>query len=198
MNRRSIFFVGLWIVALAYVMTALMARHTVLLASSEKLQQGSRELGAEVLNLKETSAQKAAKPYIAIHLLDERCTCSKAVIEDVVAKPIPDAVNVVLTTSEPKPATRSRLEANGAIVRHLDPKEAKVQFGLETVPWFVVLDRKLNVLYSGGYSTTKIRDRQDVLLDNVMDEIRQNRRPASLPTYGCVTSDRLRALLLDF
>jgi len=180
---------------LAYVGGAMMARHTALFLSSEKLAQGSRRLGAEVL---EGSAGKSDKPFIAIHLLDERCSCSKTVIEDIESKSVPDAVSVVLTTSEPKPETRKRLEARGVLVRHLEPQEAKAQFGLETVPWFVVLDRRLNVLYSGGYSDTKIRGRGDVLTDQVMDEIRRNRKPASLPTYGCVTSDKLRALLLDF
>lgn len=196
MGKRGLTFVILWGAVLVYVSAVMMLRHTAPFQSTEQLAQGSRQLGAEVLN--ETSGANADKPHIAIHLLDERCSCSRAVIEDVESRSIADAVSVVLTTSEPKPETKSRLEAKGVIVRHLDPKEAKAQFGLETVPWFVVLDRQLNVLYSGGYSGTKIRNRGDILVDQVMGEIRQNRKPASLPTYGCVTSDKLRALLLDF
>ncbi len=206
MNKKYVvFMVFIWGLASAYVGAVLMARHEIAFQPTESVLARTKNFGKEVLQQENSHAGNAlsgghgiAKPYIAIHLLDERCTCSQAVIEDIVNSTIPDAAPMVLMLSALKDETRARLEGKGIKVRELKSKEAREQFGLETVPWFVVLDRDLNVLYRGGYSQTKVRSRADLQIGEIMTAIRAQRKPASLPTFGCVTSNELRSLLLQF
>jgi hypothetical protein len=193
MNKKYIILiVTVWGLASAYVGAVLMARHEVSFQLSESVLGRVYNFGKDLLQ------EGNSKPYIAIHLLDERCTCSQTVIEDILDTSISDASLLVLMLSKITEETRARFESKGINVRELDPKEAREQFGLETAPWFVVLDRELQVLYSGGYSQTKVRARSDLRVSEIMKTIRDQRKPASLPTFGCVTSNELRRLLLQF
>ena len=169
-----------------------MARHEVSFQPNEGVLARTRSFGREILQTDQS------KPYIAIHLLDERCTCSQTVIDEILSATIPDASAMVLMLSPLNQETRTRLEQKGMKVQELNSKEARAQLGMETVPWFVVLDRELNILYSGGYSQTKVRSRTDVQISEIMTAIREKRKPASLPTFGCLISNELRRLLLQF
>jgi hypothetical protein len=184
-----------WWGVMVYVGGAMALRHQVELKASPQLAKGAVQVGKKVLEKNKSNNQK---PFVVLHLLDERCSCSKAVLEKIEGRNDQDSTVVVLTTSEPSEETRHRLEQKGIEVAFLEPQEAKMQFGLETVPWLVVLNRSLEVLYSGGYSSQKIRGQADVKYEEIMDGVRASRKVASFPTFGCVTSEKLRKFLLQF
>lgn len=192
-----------WVVAISFAISAMMARHSLPSVRPSGLAEAAKaaaERTAQKSKAGEGSVDQSSE-LLGVHILDPRCSCSRRVIErlgELLAerKGESGVRHVAFLLSEPNAKLREALRQAKLDVLQSDAETAHREFKIETVPWLVVLNDKLDVLYSGGYAPGAIRGREDLKIDEIFEAARDRRRLASLPSFGCVTSQALRNRLL--
>lgn len=132
----------------------------------------------------------------AWHVLGSDCGCSASISRDL-ARSGPAAgwrEQVWLVGDEPGIARE--LRAAGFAVERIVPELLARQHGIKGAPWLVLFDATGQVAYSGGYSSGRPG------VGNAVNEaarlraaVAAGRIAASLPAYGCATSEDLRQRL---
>ena len=133
---------------------------------------------------------------IAVHILDPRCSCSRRVLHSLTKMKDPFTKHIALLLYPPSRELKSELENTGVEIRQSSPEETKKEFKIESVPWFVVLKPDLKILYSGGYAAGIIRTDEDLHLKEILTAAKSGKVSDALPSFGCVTSEKLRKQLL--
>lgn len=193
----------IWFFGTSILIGQLMARHSLPFNPAPGLEHAGQFFAEKIQkeSMLDGGRGRASAEFFAVHILDERCTCSDNVLHELIEGGFNGVQNIVISVSPLRAETANRLQQAGVKVEQIGLGEAKTQFGIESVPWFLILDRTLQIRYSGGYSRTKVRGRGDLEMNRILSEIKSlhdGRRPASRPTYGCVTSEDLRRRLLQF
>ncbi len=183
--------IALWAVSVSILIMGVTARHMAPFRQPSGLEQAAKGL------LDADAQGRSSEKVVAAHILDPRCSCSETVLSVLQKKTDPKVKHFVLSLSALQPTTRAGLESAGVRVLETTPEKAKAEFQIESVPWLVVIGNGDQTLYSGGYSKTQIRTEGDLGLEEILRTAKEGRALASLPSYSCATSQKLRKLLLQ-
>ena len=189
--KKNQLVIGSWVLGTSAVMAILMAQHAAPFLPPVHLESTAKNLAWDSQKKKGLVAK-----VIAVHILDPRCSCSHKVLNSLAHLKHPFTQHIALLLSPPSPELKNKLEAIGVHIRQSTPEEAKKEFQLESVPWFVVLAPDLKILYSGGYAPGAIRTEEDLRLKEILTAASAGQPAEALPSFGCVTSEKLRKQLL--
>ncbi|MCG5053031.1 MAG: hypothetical protein KA712_08740 [Myxococcales bacterium] len=179
---------GVWFVVCLGVVGSLMVGHWVSLpvpnaAAAQRLET----LGA--------SPPGAKRPWLVVHALYGKCTCSQRIFESLVSTTRPRGVREILLLADAAPTWRAQAHAAGLEIRGLTAPELKERYGIEAAPLFMVFDPQGRLVHTGGYTERKqglaIVDR--AIVEALMAEPNAPRPP--LPVFGCGVSRQLQQLL---
>jgi hypothetical protein len=199
----------LWLAGTTLVIGILMARHSVPFRMPEGLEAFSKKTIDSLPDL-------ADADYLAVHVLDVRCSCSRFVLQrlnTLVHENLKEKVKHVVVLLKATPddqdaATKPLLDAlreAGVNTQNLTLEQAKSVFQIESVPWLIVLSKEsapnkkgiFNINYMGGYSDRSIASASDVQLTPIIRKVTANENNIkALPSFGCVTSKQIRQQLL--
>lgn len=189
--KKNHVLIGVWIAATTLIMSTIMSQHVAPFVHPAHLESTARSLASV------GQAGSQAK-VSAVHILDPRCSCSMRVLDYLTNQKDSSVRHITLLLSPPSAEIKAALEKSEVLVRQTSPEEAKEQFRLESVPWFVVLNSDLEILYSGGYASGPIRTEKDLRLNEILTTAKVGTASDKLPSYGCVTSEKLRKELMFF
>jgi hypothetical protein len=185
----KILIISIWIIASSFLIIILQARHIA------PFQQ-PKELGSIATAFAKASIDNKNESPIIVHILDPRCSCSQNVIQNINDIPRNNFRQLVLLTSKATDSFNKVFLERQIYSQEIPAEEAKKEFNIETVPWMVILNPKLEILYTGGYATGTIKTKTDVKLQEIMKIVESGAPLNSLPSFGCVTSESLRRQLL--
>lgn len=145
------------------------------------------------------ATQPAGPAPVAWHVLGADCGCSASIADDL-ARRGPRAgwrEQVWLVGDEPFLA--AKLTRAGYTVFRSDPEQLARTHGIQGAPWLVLFDAMGRPAYNGGYARLRPGLPQAAdLCEELMDGVAAGRTVASLPAYGCATSNTLRDRLDPF
>ncbi len=198
----------LWFVATAGIIGILMSRHGVPFKIPAGLAAFSKQAVSGLF-------EAAGAQFVAVHVLDIRCGCSRAVLESLgqfVKRSEKLGVKHVVVllnhkgdaAEQVEEATLEPLRKALVSIQSLTLAQAKSVFQIESVPWLVVLSKELggsergifNINYMGGYSDRSIASVSDVQWPSIIEKIVAHDDVKALPSFGCVTSEQIRQQLL--
>lgn len=187
-RRILVIVVGLWLAGGVVLGGVLLIQHMVALptpgTSSAKLRdQLARELPRD-------------QRWHVMHVMYRSCPCSQRTIEHLLSSTRPAAIEelVVLVDDEGRGhAEDELLRQRGYRVRVITPRELRDEFDLEAAPVLVIARDDGELAYVGGYA----RHKQGAAFQDaeIVAALRQDDAPASLPVFGCPTSERLARAL---
>lgn len=156
-------FLALWFTASVIVVSFLMSTHMAVFRAGDPLGFGGK--------------LEAGKTYF-LHILYAGCGCSREVAERLgKLTPAADEVHKVLWIDDDK--TPLPKFAEGVVFNRVGADDPTLD-QVTGAPQLMVY-QGAKVIYQGGYTDTKT----NFLSHWIVDEIRTNRTPASLPIKGC-------------
>lgn len=173
-----------WVALMSVVVTTLMAGHWLILPHPPVGEKVSWEGATDDVAL------------TAYHFLYVDCPCSRRILDrfplrSVVAG-VTEQVVLVQESANCEQGLVDRLEAQGFKVATVTPPQLKQQFGIESAPLLVVVDRSGEIVYSGGYTFRK--QGQVIQDDAVLETLARGDEIESLPVFGCAVSNDLKRL----
>jgi hypothetical protein len=171
-----------WFVVVTVGSAGLLARHLLALPAPAP----TSELGARLLALR----GGAPGTWVAVHVLNGDCRCSQRIADHLIATARPAGWSeLVLWIGDTAPPS--------ALEQHFDVRRIArtrlAALGIEAAPLLVAIAPNGDVPYAGGYTDRKQGPvEHDV---EILSAVRASLPAASLPVFGCATSDRLRARL---
>jgi hypothetical protein len=176
-------FILLWIPCALVPLSLLMAGHLLTLPKP-RIDSPLRQ------NLIIAAAHPGS--WSALHVLAEDCQCSQGVLAHLMLRgPTPGFFEKVLFIGTAEP-TRTRLMARGFAFESITPENLQLRYGLEGAPMMVVATPSGDISYSGGYSSTRWGQAEDVAIEQAL---RQGREVKALPLFGCAVSQALQEQL---
>ena len=153
--------------------------------SSKLRDQLARELGVD------QSRQRRQRWHV-MHVMYRACPCSQRTIAHLLSSQRPAATDelVLIADDEGRAAAEDeRLRGRGYRVRVITPRQLRDDFDLEAAPVLVIARGDGELVYVGGYT----RHKQGAAFEDleILAALRQAGAPATLPVYGCPTSERL-------
>ena len=171
-------FFGLWLVVICVFGAWAIAQHAVPIPAAAVV------------------AQQAGPLPSAWHILGANCGCSASVAQDLAHRgPQPGwTEKVCLVGSDP--ALAASLRKAGFNVELTDAEILAKTQGVQGAPWLVLYFPDGRIGYSGGYAAARpgtpgTSNRAETL----MAAVAQGETVKSLPSFGCATSQALRAQL---
>jgi hypothetical protein len=169
-----------WFAVLTLVSAGMLARHLLAMPAPSKTARLAQHL-AELA---------PPRSWLAVHVLDSECRCSNRVVAHLLATARPAGwVEVVLWVgdTEPSPELARRFDVRRVTAADL------ARYEIEAAPLLVAVTPDGEVRYAGGYTDRK---QGPVFHDlEVLAAARASAAVATLPLFGCATSDRLKANL---
>ena len=180
---------GLWFVAMLLVGSSLMAKHLVPLP-----QPKADEVRAASLSQLAEPARRGR--WLAVHVLYSECRCSKRIAEHLLAEARPADIDehVLLVKDGDDAGMGKRLADAGFGVHVVTSEELAERYGIEAVPFFVLLGPDGVARYAGGYTDRKQGPAPRDLEIIAAAREGKGELPA-LPTFGCAVSEKLRRTL---
>lgn len=109
----------------------------------------------------------------AFHVVLEGCRCSDALRAHLASRTLPGYRETILVLG-----------------RDLEPEAAWARYGLQGVPWLVLIDPQGRVRYSGGYTASPgDPSYQD---QSLAREVQGGQLRSPLPAFGCPTQEDVR------
>jgi hypothetical protein len=181
---------GLWFVAMLLVGSSLMAKHLVPLP-----EPTVQEVRAASLSQLAGPAPKDGR-WMAVHVLYSECRCSKRIAEHLLetARPADVDEHVLLVKDGDDTGIGKRLGDGGFHVHVVTSEELAERYGIEAVPFFVLLGPDGVARYAGGYTDRKQGPAPRDLEIIAAAREGKGELPA-LPTFGCAVSEKLRNTL---
>ncbi len=177
MWRYAVF--GLWFAATAVVGGALVALH-------------ASPLPAPGNHFAAVRVEDESHSWGMTHVLAPHCPCSRLVADYLIARrPASQAVELVWILG-PDDSLSKRLQAAGFRVETVDPDVVAAKFGIEGGPWLLIHDEGGRVVYSGGYSATRMHVAAEAADLQVLATLQQGGTAAAWPSFGCAASKRLK------
>jgi hypothetical protein len=179
MNRRSLWMLGLWVVAVALTGSILTSYHQPFLIPDES-----------VLALVKNPSHGG---WRMLHVVSGSCGCSQRVMRHLLQRhPMPGVTEQVLLVEDPEgdlkgtsELIRGLTDQNFAITR-ISAKDIPKQTGLRGVPMLVVASPENKVVYMGGYGSHEDQD------GAVLKNVRTGKAANALPILGCAIGSRIR------
>jgi hypothetical protein len=171
---------GLWALVVAGVCASSMVGHVMPLPRSE---QASVASGVSTLK-----AVVGPSDIVVFHFVDSKCRCSRRVVDGLVSRrPMSGVVEHVVLVDDD--GLGARLRTAGFVVTPIPAKDLESRFGVRGAPLLLVVGRRDEVLYEGGYTDRK----QAFALEDkrIVAEVLEGRRPSALPMFGCAVSTKL-------
>jgi hypothetical protein len=171
-----------WFTALTVMSAGLLSRHLLAMPTPKPTSQ----LGQSLHALEPVTAHR----WLAVHVLSSECRCSQRIATHLLETQRPaDWREVVLWVGDDAPP---RELARRFDVRRVTRHEL-AGYGIEAAPLLVAVTPAGEVAYVGGYTDRK---QGPVFHDlDVLTAAHSAVAVASLPVFGCATSDRLRSAL---
>jgi hypothetical protein len=128
---------------------------------------------------------------VAMHILDPRCNCSAQILESLVRYNQSKHLiqNYVVATSELDESIRNQLTQSGVSIRNLDADKLESEYGIESVPWLVMLDHQRQTIYAGGYGAQRITSAEDFQLEKFVDQVLNASLKDAFPSFGCLLDE---------
>ncbi|HEX2674470.1 MAG TPA: hypothetical protein VHM25_26525 [Polyangiaceae bacterium] len=174
---------GLWFCAMLLVGASLLAKHLLALPAPPI----DAKLAASLSALRDTGL---AKRWLAVHVLNSTCRCSRNIANHLIASTRPkgwDEVVLWAGSESPDPALLARLR----VIRVTEVDLARL--GIQAAPLLAVLDPGNRLRYVGGYSPRK--QGPQIEDGRIFDQVQSTAMVAALPVFGCAVSERLREQL---
>lgn len=184
MRRLLVILIGLWVVGGGVLGGVLLIQHLVALpipgTTSNKLRdQLARELPPD-------------QRWHVMHVMYRACACSQRTIAHLMSsrRPAQSEELALIVDDEGRAAAEDqRLRDRGYRVRVITPWQLRQDFDLEAAPVLVIARADGQLAYVGGYT----RHKQGAAFEDleILAALRQADAPATLPVFGCPTSERL-------
>ncbi len=178
---------GLWIAVVVVVGGLLLAPHLVALPAPAATDVGLR------------AALKSELPtdrWSVAHIMYRSCACSRRTIAHLVTRLRPanldETVIMVDDHGVAGPEDRALLAA-GFRVTVITPTTLRERFHVEAVPLLAVVRPDGELAYVGGYNRRKQSRAYEDLA--IIEDLRTQTARASLPIFGCATTERLASAL---
>lgn len=180
-NKKILLGVTLiWAIGLIIVMSSLLVEHTI--SFKPLIFSFKNEASHSDLSL--------------THVLGAGCKCSKTVAQYLHdRKPLKDVAETVVLIGNDKDLETL---VSGYNLKKVTPESIDSEL-IVGVPYLFVKNASDIVLYAGGYSSSHITEKTNFLDLEILNSFRgKGRTPASLPVFGCATSQKYRSLLDPF
>ncbi|MGC4071379.1 MAG: hypothetical protein QM760_02430 [Nibricoccus sp.] len=177
-SKSSIVIFGIWFAVVSGFSALLVALHAVPLPASDAapvVKDGN---------------------WRATHALGADCGCSSAVADALLARSPRNGWKESVILVGHQPSLAQQLTAAGFAVEQLSAEDFTRRTGLHGVPWLVVHTPDGETVYSGGYAPSRPGIDARTLFDtSIMDRVCRGETVAAYPSFGCATSQALRARL---
>lgn len=135
--------------------------------------------------------------WLVLHVVFDECTCSRRVLEHLLADPRPPGIveRIVLVTEHraARAAWIDEIPAHGFDLDVVTPDRLVADYHVEAAPLLVVVDPHDTVRYVGGYTPRKqAADVRDVA---VIAAVQRGDTVEPLPTFGCAIGRALSSKL---
>ena len=179
--KKQAFVFAVWFVAVSIPMMYLMGFHTFAFTNKplEKL----------------TSAPEIHKgpEWQLIHILSSRCACSKKVARHLLERGLFSGTReIVYILDDEEVLSESKLKEVGFQVVRLNGDQAYEKYDINAAPQLVVLNKDLQVQYSGGYKDSRVETYDD---EKILNALKNNETFASHPIFGCANGTRTAELI---
>ncbi|HEX4445697.1 MAG TPA: hypothetical protein VH044_03145 [Polyangiaceae bacterium] len=174
---------GVWFVAMLALGVTLLARHLVALPAPPNDAQLANAMGSL-----RTPAE--AGRWMAIHVLDAQCGCSRRIADHVMATVRPsDLAEHVLLVGHDAPL-EARLARKGMPITEVTEAELVGRYHAQAVPMLLVVAPDGTLPYVGGYTDRKQGPAPRDL--EIIEAARAGRDLPALPILGCAVGERLK------
>ncbi|MCH2155881.1 MAG: hypothetical protein MK080_07755 [Opitutales bacterium] len=130
-----------------------------------------------------------------LHFLSPHCGCSLTAAEYLKERlPQPDQTERIIIAGQ-DPRIDALFEGTDWAIESWDADEVEATYGVSAGPWLMIADASGAVRYSGGYAATPVRSSSDFQDLTLLNEVKENHQPDTLPAFGCATSTRLQSQL---
>lgn len=181
-NKKDWFkiFCFFWAISLSVVIASMMIGHTFNLPLP---------LADKILSL-----SSKTQGWKVIHILSTECQCSKFVLEHLKQRgALPDWNEIVVLVDESSDKKLTfELKAAGFSVNQKNPSELDHKYGIDSVPWMVVVNSQGDIKYTGGYNKERVRSVASVQDIDILNSVKFNKEIKINPSFGCATSDSLK------
>jgi hypothetical protein len=184
--RRVGVSVGLWgwFVVMVLVSATLLGRHLLALprpAADEALARSMATL----------RGPDDAGRWMAVHVLDAECKCSRRIVEHLLATDRPKDVSEQVLLVGSDAVLESQLASRGFRVTRVEPTELSDRYHLQAVPLLVVAAPDGTIRYAGGYTERKQGPAPRDL--EIVADARAGHPIETIPVFGCAVARRLQS-----
>lgn len=130
----------------------------------------------------------------AVHILGENCDCSNLVGQYLAERKNLLGQEQIVFIGYQKPSLMTNWSEAGFDVQWITPNDLSEELSL-ALPTFVIQNNKSQVIYSGGYSSSKLTSKEQVLDQQIWGHFLEGRALQELPIFGCVTQKKYEAFL---
>lgn len=130
--------------------------------------------------------------WSAVHVLDLKCPCSRAVLDRVRARGARHDITEVVALIHGKPEVQQSLEAAGFAVENVAPEQLEPELGVTAAPVLVVRAPDGTPRYVGAYAARRTRPPEDM---GLIDAALAGHPAAPFPLFGCAVSRALQQRL---
>lgn len=174
----------LWIPCTLVPISLLMAGHLLTLPKPH--------IDARLRHNLESAVAAHPGSWFVLHVLAEDCQCSQGVLAHLLARGAASWFSEkVLFIGSDEPA-RSQLVARGFAFESITPEGLQARYGLEGAPMMVVANPRGDVAYSGGYSSSRWGQPEDLA---IVRALTRGTEVEALPLFGCAVSQELQKRL---
>lgn len=134
-----------------------------------------------------------ADRWLVLHVLSEDCTCSRRVLDHLLAGTRPAGVveRIVLVSEHASAAAEwgPAIRDHGFDLEVVAPDDLVARYRIESAPLLVIVDPRDEVRYMGGYTPRKhAADVRDLAL---IGAVRRGETVEPLPSFGCAVGRTL-------
>jgi hypothetical protein len=173
-----------WFALMVLVSASLLGRHLLALPRPAADQALARSMAT--LRTPDDTGR-----WMAVHILDAECKCSRRIAEHLLAteRPADVSEHVLLVGSDAD--LESRLSARGFQVTRVDPTQLFSRYHVQAVPLLVVSAPDGTVRYAGGYTARKQGpDPRDLA---IVADARAGRAIEPIAVFGCAVGRQLQS-----
>jgi hypothetical protein len=178
---------ALWVVMCTVLGGYLLSAHLLTLPTPEITDLGPQR---SAIAARQSTQQGR---WLAVHVLDQECTCSLRVLDHLLTAPRPSGLveRIVLIASDVGPIRQAVIRARGYDLDVVTPEDLAARYRVQAAPLLIIIDPADNVSYVGGYTPRKQAD--DIRDGALIAALRRGEHVTPLPTFGCAVGRALRA-----
>jgi hypothetical protein len=173
-----------WFALMVLVSASLLGRHLLALPRPPADQALARSMAS-------LRTPDDAGRWMAVHILDAECKCSRRIAEHLLAseRPVGLSEHVLLVGTDTD--LESQLSARGFQVTRVEPTQLFSQYRVQAVPLLVLAAPDGTLRYAGGYTARKQGpDPRDLA---IVADARAGRATEPIPVFGCAVSRQLQS-----